>query len=446
MRAWAGASGFLNIPGSTVPKKLITASTSAASQATAYQDVACPFCALHCDDLDVRSVGGTVTPTANACARALVSYAEANRCGEPRIRGETASFETAFAHAAQLLRHSHRPLFAGLATDVAGLRAALALAERSRASLEFLHDAATAVNLRVLQTRGWHTTTLSEVRNRADLVVLCGVDLNVNFQNFVPRILAPVHALQQARRDTRRLVYVGPAGQAPADSAGLPLDTLPTRLADLTETLRTLQGLLAGRPLTLRAGRRRQALQALAARVLAAEYPVFVWAPGQLDPRDGDLVVAAVCEIVADLNRTRRAAGLALGGDDGGQTALAVSTWLTGFPLGASFAGDRLEGRAANAGAAREATRDAADLVLFISSFSRREPPRTDVPVIALAPPGFAPGADVEVFLPIGVPGIDHAGQIMRTDGVVALPLRPLRAGGPPSAAALLRRLSDALA
>jgi formylmethanofuran dehydrogenase subunit B len=328
---------------------------------------------------------------------------------------------------------------------VAGLRATLALAERCRASLEFLHDDAAACNLRVLQARGWHTTTLSEVRNRADLVVLCGVDLNANFQNFVPRIAAPPHALQQARRDARALVHLGPASQAPAVSGGLPLEHLPTQPAALPETLRTLQGLLAGYPLTLRAGRRRQALQALAARVLAAEYPVFVWAPGQLDPRDGDLVIATVCEIVADLNRTRRAAGLALGGDDGGQSALAVSTWLTGFPLGASFAEDRLQGRVANASAARDEVRDAADLVLFVSSFSRREPPRTEAPVIALTPPGFAPPGVVEVHLPIGVPGIDHAGQILRTDGVVALPLRRLREGGLPSGAEVLRRLHDTI-
>ena len=32
-----------------------------------------------------------------------------------------------------------------------------------------------------------------------------------------------------------------------------------------------------------------------------------------------------------------------------------------------------------------------------------------------------------EVHIPVGTPGIDHAGEIFRTDGVVALPLAALR-------------------
>ena len=93
---------------------------------------------------------------------------------------------------------------------------------------------------------------------------------------------------------------------------------------------------------------------------------------------------------------------------------------------------------------------------MFITSFSRREPPLTSLPTIVLSPPGWANAASstraearaevrAEVYLPVGIPGIDHAGQLVRTDGEVTLPLKSLRDSGLPSVAQLLARLREGL-
>ena len=52
----------------------------------------------------------------------------------------------------------------------------------------------------------------------------------------------------------------------------------------------------------------------------------------------------------------------------------------------------------------------------------------------------------VEVAIPVGTPGLDHAGSIYRMDGVVSLPRAPLRDLGLPSAAEVLRRIGTRLA
>ncbi len=59
-------------------------------------------------------------------------------------------------------------------------------------------------------------------------------------------------------------------------------------------------------------------------------------------------------------------------------------------------------------------------------------------PTVALVRPGDPPPA-AEVVIPVGVPGLDHAGSLFRTDSVVAVPVRPLRDLGLPSAASVLR-------
>ena len=58
-----------------------------------------------------------------------------------------------------------------------GARAAGRLADRLGGVLDHMNSAAVLRNLMVLQDSGWITTTLSEVRNRADLLIVAGGDI-----------------------------------------------------------------------------------------------------------------------------------------------------------------------------------------------------------------------------------------------------------------------------
>jgi formylmethanofuran dehydrogenase subunit B len=49
------------------------------------------------------------------------------------------------------------------------------------------------------------------------------------------------------------------------------------------------------------------------------------------------------------------------------------------------------------------------------------------------------------VFIPVGVPGVDHAGHLFRADRVVALPLQRLRTATLPSVADALAAIDAAL-
>ena len=65
--------------------------------------------------------------------------------------------------------------------------------------------------------------------------------------------------------------------------------------------------------------------------------------------------------------------------------------------------------------------------------------------MIALFGPGLQPTRPVDVAIPVGTPGLDHGGSIYRMDGVVSLPLRPLRQIGLPSAADVIRQIAAQL-
>jgi Formylmethanofuran dehydrogenase subunit B len=76
--------------------------------------------------------------------------------------------DEAIAQAARILRQSRLPVFGGLATDVEGQRGALALADRLGGVVDHRGSRGLFSDLTALRDIGTMTTTLSEVRNRAD--------------------------------------------------------------------------------------------------------------------------------------------------------------------------------------------------------------------------------------------------------------------------------------
>ena len=72
-------------------------------------------------------------------------------------------------------------------------------------------------------------------------------------------------------------------------------------------------------------------------------------------------------------------------------------------------------------------------------------PPPGDRPTVVIGHPAMRLAVEPAVYLPAGVPGIDHAGHLFRTDGVVSLPMRKLRTSPWLPAAQLLARIERAL-
>jgi formylmethanofuran dehydrogenase subunit B len=159
-----------------------------------------------------------------------------------------------------------------------------------------------------------------------------------------------------------------------------------------------------------------------------------------------ELLAQALADLVRDVNQVTRCAALPLTGSENVMGAHQVCTWQTGFPLRTSFAGGAPAHDPLLYGTARLLREQEVDALVWISSFHPAAPPATRAPTIVLAAAPLRFERQPEVHIPIGTPGIDHAGEIFRTDGVVALPLAKLRDGGRPSAADVLGRIDRAFA
>lgn len=420
--------------------------------AKTHEHVPCPFCGLLCDDLRVVLEAGGPRLDSPACPTAEAAFERSRRPGKtaPEIGGRHVTPDAAYARAAELLSNARHALIGGLGADVSGIREALALGDRLGATLEHMDAATSLRNLHVLQHAGWMTTTLAELKNRADFVLILGEAIPRRYPRLFERYIRPAESLFPERLEDREVwILGGPAHPDETASAAPRCEYLPCPMHGLGEVAAALRTLLGGRPLQAPSihGLSRETLESIAERLRRAEYGVVVWTPAEFDFDHAELAVEAVAELVRDLNETTRCSGLSLGGENGGTTSYQVCAWQTGFPVRMSFRHGYPDYDPYHYAAARMLEHGEADALLWISAFDpERLPPeiraRGPVASIVLGHPHMDLPHPPDVFIPVATPGIDHAGALFRCDGVVSLPLRKLREAETPSAGEALHAIA----
>jgi len=406
------------------------------------RDVACPFCGLACDDLTVANADGRLSVVEAGCWLSRQGYGAAEIARSAMVDGRTVTRQEAVARAAEVLGAAHAPVFV-VAADVAGARAALRLADRLGGIVDHPDSAALFRNQRVVQETGALATTLSEVRNRADLVLIVGPDPSSRLPRFFERCIDVEETLFGDAPPERRLFRLGPAEADPGarrDVAELAcaMDRLPAAIAALSATVR------GGRAVPADAtGVAQDRLTDLADRLKHARYAVIVWMPAAFDIPGAEAVAQMLLELAREVTRVTRCSVLPLGGGGNLFGVNQVCTWQSGYPVRTGFGQGIPEHDPYRFSARRMIEAGEADAVVWISTIGGAAPPvAPDLPLVLLAP---QPVEHAAVYLPVGIPGLDHAGQVFRTDNVVALRLPALRDPVAPDAATILAEIEAAL-
>ena len=238
------------------------------------------------------------------------------------IDGKEVSRKAAISEAARLLAASRFPLIAGLGTDIAGARAAIALATRIGAAIDHMHADALLRRLDVMRSADLMTTTPAEACLRADCLLLVGSGIGQQLR-----------ALLDTDTSKRHITWLCPDRAARDIAKGAPIDILGRNPADLPIVLAMLRARIAGRAIG-KGPVAAKAIDSTVAQLKAARFGVAIWSVEQLDA----LATEMLQGIVADLNATTRFTSLPIEPPDNAAGVLQACGWMTGYPMRTRFA------------------------------------------------------------------------------------------------------------
>ena len=376
----------------------------------------CPACCLLCDDI--------VLPEAR-WNQASQFFSQAELANQALINGQPATLQAALEHAANIIKQAKQPVIAGLSTDINGMRAVIKLRNSIKANLQHINAASINAAMQVLQTQGWQSATLTEVKNRADTLVIVGSDLNQHNPRFFERFIWTEHALftEPMRRN---IVLLGDCGDTNNinQPEGCKLEHIACNNADLPAVMAALNALLLGKTLqaTEIAGIKMTQLIDLATALQASKYAVFGWVTKEFSAH-ADLLISQIANAVNSLNLTTRAACLPLGGSDGDTSANNVLAWQTGETL-------------------KDVSNTKPDVQIWVNSFSPQAAPSfCHLPTIVLGNSHIAWREHANVFIPVATPGLDCAGTLFRVDSAVTLPLKAARKNELPTLSQIIEQI-----
>jgi formylmethanofuran dehydrogenase subunit B len=354
------------------------------------------------------------------------------------IAGQPAALDVAIEEAAKLLASSRCSLIAGLGTDIAGARAAITLADRIGAIIDHMHSDAVLRDLDVLRSSGTFMTTPTEAHVYADTLLLIGPGVGRAWRELPSQVFAAPKRGEGGRPIERRIYCLCPASDWSVPASAI---VVKGRHAEIPTLLAALRARAADKPIT-KTSVSSNKLDQVATALKAARFGVAVWSAAAIDAP----TIEMLCGLLNDLNATTRFSGLPLPPADNAVGVSQTCAWMTGLPVRTGFGRAFPEHDPWCFNGHRIVSDGEADCLLWISAYSTAALPwRTTPPTIALTARDANFDKPPRVHIPVGRPGVDHAGvEYLPLTGTLA-PVEAKEPGGAISVAEVISRIVAAL-
>jgi len=402
--------------------------------ASVVNSATCTFCGCVCDDIQLHTDGRQITESRNACSlgEAWFRNHSDHDLPEALIDGEPAPLESAIQTAAETLTRADMPLIYGLGNVTCeAQREALFLAQDIGGVIDS-HTSITHGPTKIgVQLVGKVTSTLGEIRNRADLVIFWGVNPAESHPRMFSRCaLDPVGKFVRNGRMGRTAVVVDVRETPSAEQADLFLQIQPNRDFEALTSLRAIiKGFDVDSRLSHATGLGLDQLRDLANRMKSARYGAIFFGQGLTATRGKHVNAAAVLKLVAELNEFTKFVimPMRVHGNEAG--ADMIFSMTTGYPMAVSFNRGYPRSNPGEFTCADLLARGEVDAALIVGADPAATMPRraaeylARIPTIVLDPKTTATSRIARVHLPTAVTGISATGTAYRMDRV-PIPLR----------------------
>ena len=410
----------------------------------AITDAVCPACGLLCDDIAPSVADGRIVEARNACNVGRSWFLDAKRTSPApaaTVDGREVTLDEALGRAAAILRRARSPIVLGLATGatVEAQEAAVAVAEAIGAAIDPSHSEIARPRVDAIRRAGAILSGFGEVANRADLVVLWGGDLGLEYPRLRDRLIDRPGRFVPGGRADRVVLNVDGGDSETRSWADESIAVAPDRHA---EVLRGIRAALNGVPvdrdrLRAIAGVDLEVLASWAGRLKAARYGAILF--GATLASEGAAAIEALMRLVDDLNREGRVVAVPLSGPGNPAGAESVMTGRLGAPIAVDLSDGTPRHRPGDAEADDRLRAGEADAVLVVGDATAGA--FDEVPVVRIGPRATSAALPMpDVAIATAEPGFDARGTFERSDEV-ALPLRPIVPASRPEAAAVLAGL-----
>jgi formylmethanofuran dehydrogenase subunit B len=394
-----------------------------------------------------------ITKAKNACVLGRAWFSEHVVEDRPiaAIGGKEVSFDEAVEESAQILTKARFPLIYGLSeASVEAQRESVAIADYMRGSIDSTSSVCHGPTGMAFQGVGEATTTLGEIKNRADLVMFWGCNPAEAHPRLFTRyaVTAKGMFIPKGKKD-RTVVQIDPRRTASTPVSNIHLQVKPASDFELIWALRALiKGKKVNPSIEEKTGIPLETIQDLAERMKNCNFGVIFFGMGLTMGRGRHFNTGALFALVTELNeythfmvKPARGHGNVTGSEQ-------VITWQTGYPFGVNFNLGYPRFNPGEFTAVDNLVRDGADAAMIIASDPASNFPKAAVeqlkriPVISLDTRRSVTSELAHVVFSTSACGLNEYGTTYRMDDI-PLSLRPVFESPFPSDVKILTAIRD---
>ena len=392
------------------------------------KEITCPFCPLLCDDVNItyKNKKFKVNNLKNKeCVKKFESFNINNKSAlTPKIKNKISSYNDAILKSKLLIKKSNEIGILNRGADVASIRSAINLCSQINANFDHINSKYFFDNMNIVQRTGFVATTLMEVKNRADTILVFGNNVFNKAPRLIEKILAPDSSLY-TKKNARKVFLIGQFSQKDINNLKKNLQVINVKIK-INEIPKFLESINSN---INKKDRLSKILATLKTTLQKSKYVTAIYSSSDFfsTGMSGD-IVNSITQFICNLNTTIRAACLPIAGNLGDASNNQVATWLTGFPV--RFKG--IDGIFKHDREAYDVTKlienREIDLAIHLNSLSLEKINlNKKIKNIVIGHPQTTCSSPPDIFIPVGIPGIDSDGIMFRTDNVVSMPLKSFR-------------------
>lgn len=409
---------------------------SATEELNIVTDATCTFCGCVCDDIDLSVKENRIVKAKNACVLGKAWFLNHHIENEPeaRIEGKPVSYEEAVDKAVEILTNSKFPITYGLSdTTSEAQRVAVAISDWIGGNIDTTTSVCHGPSGIALQGVGEVTSTLGEIKNRADFIIYWGGNpAESHPRHFTRYSLMPKGEFLPNGRKDRTAVLIDVRKTKSAKAMNQFIQLKPRSDFELAWAMRAILKGIDLDPVAIeeKTGISLETLQDLVERMKKAKYGVILFGMGLTMTRGKHLNTESVLLLTRDLNKFTRWVSKPMRGHGNVTGADNVVAWSTGYSFGVSLGRGFPRFNPGEFTATDLLARKEADAALIIASdpmsnFSQAARDHLkNIPSVVLDPKRSDTAEVATVSFTTSTYGINTAGTVYRMDDV-PIPLRP---------------------